>query len=149
MNVNRFIDDDKLEDKHWRSEVKQVELYENERWSSKSKDAFVEGSEGGSKISTASASAWGKNKLKHGERKAWTRGRDGWSGISDNGTEDVRFVIVFFWPSTNALIHLCRSSSLTFSLESGWLFIETEDWRPDLEASWIPAVGADDSKLPI
>jgi hypothetical protein len=45
-----------------------------------------------------------------------------------------------------ALIVLRRSSNLTFSLESGWSFIETEDWRPDLDGSWIPAVGADDSK---
>ena len=28
------------------------------------------------------------------------------------------------------------SSSLTFSLETGWAFVETEDWRKDLEASW-------------
>lgn len=29
------------------------------------------------------------------------------------------------------------SSNLTFSLEPGWAFVETEDWRKDLEASWI------------
>jgi hypothetical protein len=34
----RFIDDDNLEDKHWRAEVREVELWENERWSSNPKD---------------------------------------------------------------------------------------------------------------
>ena len=29
------------------------------------------------------------------------------------------------------------SSNLTFALAPGWAFVETEDWRKDLEASWI------------
>ena len=28
------------------------------------------------------------------------------------------------------------SSNLTFELETGWAFVETEDWRKDLDASW-------------
>ena len=39
---------------------------------------------------------------------------------------------------------LC-SSNLTFSLAPGWLFVETEDWRPDLEGRWMDPVGTDDS----
>ena len=39
-----------------------------------------------------------------------------------------------------------NSSNLTFSLAPGWLFVETEDWRPDLEGTWISNVGADESK---
>ena len=37
-----------------------------------------------------------------------------------------------------------RSSNLTFSLSPGWLFVETEDWRPDLEGTWAASIGADD-----
>ena len=35
------------------------------------------------------------------------------------------------------IILTAYSSNLTFSLEPGWAFVETEDWRKDLEASWI------------
>ncbi len=34
------------------------------------------------------------------------------------------------------MILMAYSSNLTFSLEPGWAFVETEDWRKDLEASW-------------
>ena len=37
------------------------------------------------------------------------------------------------------------SSNLTFTLEPGWAFVETEDWRKDLEASWS-TVESDDGK---
>lgn len=36
-----------------------------------------------------------------------------------------------------------NSSNLTFPLEPGWTFVETEDWRADIEAKWNE-VGADD-----
>ncbi|KAH9065284.1 integral peroxisomal membrane peroxin-domain-containing protein [Lactarius vividus] len=86
----RLIDNDGLKDRHWQSELREVELFENERW-----------------------------------RVAWTRGRDGWSGVTADGGGDV-------------------SSNLTFLLEPGWLFVETEDWRADIEAKWSQG-GADDS----
>ncbi|KAI0754717.1 integral peroxisomal membrane peroxin-domain-containing protein [Daedaleopsis nitida] len=113
----RLIDDDNLEDRHWRTELREVELYENERWapgpgSAPDDVAKAEGS-------------WNKTNLKQGERKAWTRGRDGWSGVSDEGSGEV-------------------SSNLTFSLSPGWYFVETEDWRPDLEGTWADCVGADE-----
>lgn len=88
LRLTRFIDDDKLEDRHWRAEVQEVDLWENERWSPNYKEG-TEGVDAG----TLTVGAWGKGKLKPGERKAWTRGRDGWSGISDNGSGDVRSVI--------------------------------------------------------
>ncbi|KAH9080385.1 integral peroxisomal membrane peroxin-domain-containing protein [Lactarius deliciosus] len=103
----RLIDNDGLKDRHWRSELREVELFENERW--------VPGE----------GTGWSKTNLKTGERVAWTRGRDGWSGITADGGGDV-------------------SSNLTFLLEPGWLFIETEDWRADVEAKWSQG-GADDS----
>jgi hypothetical protein len=33
------------------------------------------------------------------------------------------------------------SSNLTFALEPGWKFVETEDWRPDVEAAWAECGG--------
>ena len=35
-----------------------------------------------------------------------------------------------------------NSSNLTFPLETGWTFVETEDWRADIEAKWSE-VGAE------
>ncbi|KZV64763.1 hypothetical protein PENSPDRAFT_745287 [Peniophora sp. CONT] len=64
---------------------------------------------------------WAKANLKQGERVAWTRGRDGWSALAGG---DVR-------------------SNLTFELDPGWAFVETEDWRADTEGEWS-GVGADD-----
>ncbi|KAI0712486.1 integral peroxisomal membrane peroxin-domain-containing protein [Earliella scabrosa] len=115
--VFRLIDNDNLEDRHWRTELREVELYENERW--------APGPSGSSDDVTKAEGTWSKNHLKAGERKAWTRGRDGWSGVSDDGSGEV--------------------SNLTFSLAPGWLFVETEDWRPDLEGVWADGVGADEN----
>jgi len=114
--VVRAIDDDRLEDKHWRAEMREVELWENERWNNATATSGEEGS-------TVDA-GWSKANLRPNERKAWTRGRDGWSGIVDDGSGDV--------------------SNLTFSLAPGWSFVETEDWRSDLEAAWNET-GADES----
>lgn len=79
----RFIDDDKLEDRHWRTELREVELWENERW--------VRGASSVSEDATKAEGTWAKNNLKLGERKAWTRGRDGWSGVADDGSGEVRY----------------------------------------------------------
>jgi hypothetical protein len=62
-----FRDDDRLSDYHWQDGVREVELWENERWD---KDKHV----------------WGKDS----DRKRWTRSADGWSPI--NGEEQVRSV---------------------------------------------------------
>ena len=80
--VFRLIDNDNLEDRHWRTELREVELYENERW--------APGPSGSSDDVTKAEGTWSKNHLKAGERKAWTRGRDGWSGVSDDGSGEVR-----------------------------------------------------------
>jgi len=107
----RVLDDDKLEDKHWRAELRQVEVFENERWNPYSKEAsgstastigglsgsgFIAPSSLGTYDKTSTGvgkhgqSGWGKSNLKSGERKAWTRGRDGWSGVAEGG--DIRSV---------------------------------------------------------
>ena len=61
---------------------REVELWENERW--------VRGSASVSDDSTAVDGTWSKSNLKPGERLAWTRGRDGWSGVADDGSGEVR-----------------------------------------------------------
>ncbi|KDQ50506.1 hypothetical protein JAAARDRAFT_74158 [Jaapia argillacea MUCL 33604] len=77
----RVVDDDKLEDRHWVSEMKEVELFENERWSA---------------IGDGAGGSWSKGNLRVGERVGWTRGRDGWSGVNEDGSGDVRFVCPFY-----------------------------------------------------
>ena len=145
--VFRLIDNDNLEDRHWRTELREVELYENERW--------APGPSGSSDDVTKAEGTWSKNHLKAGERKAWTRGRDGWSGVSDDGSGEVRSACSVLYSYVSQLEHgdgtsdhssLVHSSNLTFSLAPGWLFVETEDWRPDLEGVWADGVGADESK---
>ncbi|KZT44598.1 hypothetical protein SISSUDRAFT_1124094 [Sistotremastrum suecicum HHB10207 ss-3] len=95
-HFRRFMDNDNLQDRHWFSELREVELWENERWSQQHNN-------------------WSKHNLKATDRNAWTRGSDGFSGVADTEGE-VR--------------------NLTFQLEPGWRFVETEDWREDLIAIW-------------
>ena len=83
--VLRFIDDDNLEDRHWSTELREVELYENERWV-----PGVSALDDAGKPKAKGEGAWSKTALKPGERKAWTRGRDGWSGVADDGSHEVR-----------------------------------------------------------
>jgi hypothetical protein len=130
--LTRLIDDDRLKDRHWQSELREVELFENERW------AAGEGI------------GWNKANLKPGERVAWTRGRDGWSGVTADGSGDVRSVVpppfFFFFPfEVTPVCSRGNSSDLTFLLEPGWAFVETEDWRADIEAKWSD-VGSNDCK---
>lgn len=75
--LTRVIDDDKLKDRHWQSELREVELFENERWL------------------PGEGVGWGKASLKTGERVAWTRGRDGCSAVTAEGGGDVRSVVAF------------------------------------------------------
>ncbi|KAF9255769.1 hypothetical protein L218DRAFT_991728 [Marasmius fiardii PR-910] len=143
--VQRLIDDNNLSDECWRSEIREVELWENERLDKIQALAKVRSSSNSSSVSGTTTvveddeasvrsgspptvrlsriltnagppvTGWNRNNLRPGERAPWTRGRDGWSGVGSDG-----FV----------------SSNLTFSLDPGWNFVSTEDWRADLEASW-------------
>lgn len=38
------------------------------------------------------------------------------------------------------------SSNLTFSLASGWVFVETEDWRKDVVGEWVGGL-VDDGRI--
>ncbi|KAG2344391.1 hypothetical protein BDR05DRAFT_961741 [Suillus weaverae] len=136
MNLRRWIDDDRLDDKHWGAEMREVELWENERWApgpsssssfSTRDDLDVVGSgfdvgdgSGGTLLSTGTGS-WSKTHLRPADRAPWTRARDGWSGVGG------------------------EVSNLTFSLAPGWAFVETEGWRPDALGSWVSAVSVSSS----
>jgi hypothetical protein len=138
---------------------------------------------GASSPSSASSSSafahphkgWSKQNLRAGERSAWTRGRDGWSGVGVGGygsmvegSGEVRFVFFVFHFSLSSGFPLCiwldrvfphlsaslrfvemidilirflrccfyYSSNLTFSLAPGWAFVESEDWRKDVQCAW-------------
>jgi hypothetical protein len=71
--LTRLMDDDNLTDGQWNGELREVELWENERWNSEGK-------------------GWGKAWLKSGDRASWTRARDGCSAVSGG---DVKSVVVF------------------------------------------------------
>ena len=88
--LTRFIDDDRLEDKHWQSEMREVELWENERWSPETSTG-----EDGYPVKAG----WSKAHLKAGERRSWTRARDGVSAIAEDGSGDVRLVLFFVQPT--------------------------------------------------
>lgn len=132
IKLRRWIDDDRLDDKHWGAEMREVELWENERWtpgpSSSSSFAtqddldavgsgFDVGDGSGSALLGAGAGTWSKTNLRPADRAPWTRARDGWSGVGGE-----------------------VSSNLTFSLALGWAFVETEGWRPDALGSWVSTV---------
>ncbi|KAG8805646.1 hypothetical protein FRC17_005407 [Serendipita sp. 399] len=115
--VQRIIDNDRLDDVVWSAPLKDVELWENERWSTATAGQSTSSGDPG----------WNKSNLKRGERKGWSRRRDGWSEANELGgvlDGDIR-------------------SNLTFTLEPGWHFVNTEDWRADMVGSWVPGVGAD------
>ncbi|KIJ17533.1 hypothetical protein PAXINDRAFT_179567, partial [Paxillus involutus ATCC 200175] len=130
MALRRLADDDRLEDGVWGACMREVELWENERWvgadgagrrsslafgdvDAQGRDECTEGGGGeGDRGAGTGTGAWSKANLRVGERAGWTRGRDGWSGVGG------------------------EVSNLTFSLSPGWTFVETEGWRPDLEARW-------------
>lgn len=112
MMVQRLVDDDRLTDVVWNSELREVELWENERFGGAQDTPSLSSSTSGP---SPPQRGWSKQNLKPNERMAWTRGRDGWSGgVEGNG----------------------EVSNLTFSLSDGWAFVETEDWRKDLSGDW-------------
>ncbi|TFK26833.1 hypothetical protein FA15DRAFT_666970 [Coprinopsis marcescibilis] len=130
--VQRIIDNDRLTDMCWNSEMHEVELWENERFGTTSGDGGIGVQVSGEQPAPSASknNKWSKGNLRAGERTAWTRGRDGWSGIgggyAGSGIEEGGEV-----------------SNLTFSLAPGWAFVETEDWRKDVLAEWS-GVGADE-----
>lgn len=83
--IERLIDNDRLPSEIWRAETREVELFENERYESPVP------------VMESSSQGWSKANLRPGERRPWTRGRDGWTGI---GPEDeIRSVHLPFSPT--------------------------------------------------
>ncbi|KAJ3856482.1 integral peroxisomal membrane peroxin-domain-containing protein [Lentinula lateritia] len=114
----RILDDNNLSDDVWISEMREVELWENERL-----DPGITAISVSTFFGTAPPSngGWSKIHLKSNDRAPWTRGRDGWSGVAGSGGDSDGTV----------------SSNLTFSLAPNWEFVLTEDWRADLVGDWI------------
>ncbi|KAF8650331.1 hypothetical protein AX16_005293 [Volvariella volvacea WC 439] len=127
--VQRLIDDDRLMDECWNAEMREVELWENERFGGAQSPAITPATAGihESLAISTSHGGWSKANLKPGERTAWTRGRDGWSGVGNPNGDGGEV-----------------SSNLTFSLAPGWVFVHTEDWRKDVAASWAECGGDED-----
>jgi hypothetical protein len=85
MVIRRLMDDDRLTDKCWNSEMREVELWENERFADANATTSSTSSNGNTNSNPQSLSLsrgqWNKANLRPTERSAWTRGRDGWSGV--------------------------------------------------------------------
>ncbi|KAF8881838.1 hypothetical protein CPB84DRAFT_1817224 [Gymnopilus junonius] len=180
MTLQRVMDDDRLTDECWNSEMREVQLWENERFGGPlppphpslhsppppptgtgtmmfAASAFAasassipmpmpgSGSGSGSNLGSGASGigssgnantggvqpmqkkGWSKANLRHGERSGWTRGRDGWSGVGGGGAIGGADAV-----EGGGEV----SSNLTFSLAPGWRFVETEDWRKDLQCAW-------------
>ncbi|KAF8157824.1 hypothetical protein B0H34DRAFT_706258 [Crassisporium funariophilum] len=147
MLLRRVIDDDRLSDECWNAEMREVELWENERFggpthllldrSSHLTTSFSSSSSsGGGSGVTAPVRGWSKLNLRIGERGGWTRGRDGWTSVGGGGAGAVAGAV----EGDRGEV----SSNLTFSLAPGWAFVESEDWRKDLGCAWSGCGGDSD-----
>ncbi|KAK2462575.1 hypothetical protein APHAL10511_005418 [Amanita phalloides] len=153
MVVERVVDDERLSDACWQSDMREVELWENERYVGTFSESMLGSPSLGSDMSASRSSlasltsfgsmgnlsgspqrarttsrgpkgSWSKGHLRPSERGPWTRRRDGWSG-GDYGRGQENGVEVEG-----------QVNSLTFPLAPGWAFVDTEDWRKDVVAEW-------------
>ncbi|KAF9458809.1 hypothetical protein BDZ94DRAFT_1312920 [Collybia nuda] len=162
--LERILDDDRLSDKCWRAEMREVELWENERRGSPASNHTEDHDQhehtpssptrstpvprqGPTQSGAPVTEGWSKTNLRPGERTPWTRGRDGWGGVGSGkgAVRSVSFVFLYLLPlfthSTSFQFILPPSlplinSNLTFSLAPGWAFVTTEGWRKDRSAAW-------------
>ncbi|KAM6488964.1 hypothetical protein JOM56_015600 [Amanita muscaria] len=163
--IERLIDNNQLPDECWISEMRQVELWENERYvgplpavetggqglaTKPSYSSFSSvGSVGslgsfgslkslGSIGSTgARKGTWSKANLRPTDRAGWTRWRDGWNGV--NATNSTAAT-----DGQDMCEEYAGVDRLTFPLAPGWSFVDTEDWRKDISAEWALALGDGD-----
>ncbi|PPQ82009.1 hypothetical protein CVT25_014661 [Psilocybe cyanescens] len=140
--LQRIIDDDRLSDECWNAEMREVQLWENERYGgplpSDSPAMIASSLVGGGNTSSGflpPQKGWSKLNLRPGERSAWTRGQDGWSGSGGGGGGP---------DGSGVEVGGEVSSNLTFSLAPGWRFVESEDWRKDLKCAWSGCGGDPD-----
>jgi hypothetical protein len=124
----RWIDDDRLTDACCQGEMREVELWENERWGG-------EGKGGG----------WSKAALKVGERaRGLVDGMVGPGVVTPLEKSSASLtVFVHLSPSRTMDSRLDSSSNLTFTLPQGWEFVSTEDWRPDICGDWVGGMQAE------
>lgn len=95
MTMQRFLDDDKLSDECWNSEMREVELWENERYAGPIQSLYTDSYPSSS---AATQKGWSKQNLRVDERGAWTRSRDGSNvasgSIGHEASGEVRFEVV-------------------------------------------------------
>jgi len=150
--IQRVVDNDRLSDECWKSEMREVELWENERYigllpsltESTSGAAGVPVSRLASKSSMGSIASFpslgslgssigggSSPKSKGGSRGkgSWSKSnlriseRDPWTRRRDGWNGGVE--------NEDGAV-----DRLTFPLAPGWSFVETEDWRKDAAAEW-------------
>jgi len=148
MVIQRFLDDDRLSDECWNSEMREVELWENERYGGPlplPSDNHPMASPPATAVGAAPQKGWNKQNLRNGERSAWTRGRDGWSGVGPGSSSTaVGGSSTSPGGGGNVAASEGEVSNLTFSLAPGWAFVESEDWRKDLQCAWSGCGGDPD-----
>ncbi|EPQ27380.1 uncharacterized protein PFL1_04919 [Pseudozyma flocculosa PF-1] len=116
--LREWVEQDRLDDDVWEKGWRNVEMFENERFQPTNRASSSSGLVGG----------WSAHNLNVGERRPWTKGADGWS------SDDLDVI-------PGASIDISRQVSMT--LEAGWAWIPSEDWRIDWGGSWS-SVGVDD-----
>lgn len=127
-----WIELDQLPDLAWTHGWRDVELYENERFVSRTPAAESGAGEAhGRPRSTASADAtaqWSGEYLHSDDRRAWTRSQDGWSppGLA----------------SSTAASDGVSAWHVAAALPRGWVWLDGDDWRVDDAGTWSP-VGTD------
>jgi hypothetical protein len=88
--LERLLDNDRLPDEIWSAEKKEVELFENERYDNGNPNSSGSPTVSSFGMELTNDQGWSKSNLRPGERSAWTRGRDGWTGIGAN--DEIRSV---------------------------------------------------------
>ncbi|CEH18490.1 Peroxin/Dysferlin domain [Ceraceosorus bombacis] len=106
-----WYDEDRLDDEVWERGWRDVEMFENERYISPTA------------VRSGQTPGWSVHNLQYGERKAFTKAKDGWSAseleVSNFGTE--------------------ISRQVAMSLEEGWEWVKGDEWRIDWIGEWSDA----------
>jgi len=111
--LRQLINDVSLSEEHVSSELKEISIYQNERW------VWPTSSQVSACNGNVSQAGWknGVSNLKPSDRGAWTKESDGSITVGES------------------------SLHLDVELDPGWAFVETEEWEPDFLAKWAPNGG--------
>ncbi|CAO1638061.1 unnamed protein product [Parajaminaea phylloscopi] len=121
--MNEWIKMDQLPDEVWTRGWREVEVFENERFSDDASTARAALRNG-----LGVAGKWSGHNLRYGERRPWTKGADGYA---DEALQVEGY-------------SLDVSRQVAMSLEDGWEWIEGDEWRIDFLGRWSPH-GVDES----